>query len=303
MDVTFEKWHACHNDFLIVRLKHYQKELYQALLKQASKLCLRSAAGVGADGVLILTDPKDPDQEEIELTIVNSDGSIAQNCGNGIRCAALYAFGQAQAEYKHSAEHMGLLVAGQSKQVRLVDSRKSLVAVQMGVPRFQLENEWHQALVDQLGEAEGLLKELSVDRFTSVELGNKHVVLFGKNHDKELFCRVGQILQGFNQNEGINVHLIEEMELPEGAPQLVRGKLQEAYQMQSFERGVGYSLACGSGACSVARSVFEDGLLDRSGYLAIKMPGGYVYVQQEENDEDILMIGSAQRVFVGSIDL
>ena len=88
MQLKFEKWHGCLNDFAVVWITEADGDVVMNSLKrQAVQLCDRHA-GIGADGLLILHVKNAGDLTPTKLTIINSDGSIAKNCGNGIRCAA-----------------------------------------------------------------------------------------------------------------------------------------------------------------------------------------------------------------------
>src|SRR5205809_607514 len=89
MFLDFEKWHGARNDFIVVWISDADGEIVEGSLKrQAIALCDRRS-GVGADGILILRGKKREDLTPDRLAIVNSDGSLAANCGNGLRVAAL----------------------------------------------------------------------------------------------------------------------------------------------------------------------------------------------------------------------
>jgi diaminopimelate epimerase len=86
----FEKWHGCKNDFIIFYTSDHQADMVKtSLVTLAARLCGKSGDGIGADGVLLLQTKLPDDPLPYKLTIINSDGSIALNCGNGLRVAAL----------------------------------------------------------------------------------------------------------------------------------------------------------------------------------------------------------------------
>ena len=88
MKIKFEKWHGCRNDFILIWLGPNQEITYDAIIRKTPFLCSKLGDGIGADGMIILHhlgEEHNPDR----ISIINSDGSIAQTCGNGIRCAAL----------------------------------------------------------------------------------------------------------------------------------------------------------------------------------------------------------------------
>src|SRR5690606_32979571 len=83
------KWHGTKNDFIIIRISSADGDLVlESIKRQTQSLCDRRS-GVGADGILVLHSEQRGDLTPHGLTIINSDGSLAKNCGNGLRCAAL----------------------------------------------------------------------------------------------------------------------------------------------------------------------------------------------------------------------
>src|SRR5690606_29206086 len=99
--ISFEKWHGCRNDFIVLRMRQTSAdEVLPSLVKAAPRLCSRDGSGIGADGILVLHEgPGDP-LRPVELSIVNSDGSLARNCGNGLRCAGASIVRQAMQQGK-----------------------------------------------------------------------------------------------------------------------------------------------------------------------------------------------------------
>ena len=89
MILKFEKWHGAKNDFILTWLLGDDDVIFDSLVRQAPTLCARDGSGVAADGLLVM---HISDREQVfadRLSIINSDGSLAETCGNGIRCAAL----------------------------------------------------------------------------------------------------------------------------------------------------------------------------------------------------------------------
>ena len=88
MNLSFEKWHGAKNNFIVCHLVENDDLLLESLKKNTSKLCTNDGSGIGADGILILLYENIKELYPSELIILNSDGSFAKTCGNGIRCAA-----------------------------------------------------------------------------------------------------------------------------------------------------------------------------------------------------------------------
>ena len=102
MEIHFEKWHGCHNDFIIIHNSCEQKNnILPSLQKAAKYLCSHSGDGIGADGILLLCHQQKDNTANTELVIINKDGSLADNCGNGLRCAAASIFNKVKTS-KHN---------------------------------------------------------------------------------------------------------------------------------------------------------------------------------------------------------
>ena len=97
MQLSFEKWQACKNDFILIWPDHPDSYLELAIRNQARNLCAKDGGGIAADGILYVNGSA----EEPELVIINSDGSEAKHCGNGIRCVAMAALQRIQSKQKN----------------------------------------------------------------------------------------------------------------------------------------------------------------------------------------------------------
>ena len=160
MFVEFEKWHGCRNDFVVIWHSESDGDVVlDSLKRQAVGICDRRA-GIGADGILVLSVKKRSDITPERLTIINSDGSLAQNCGNGLRVAALSVL----KAYKDTLGDIGLKLAKRSDEppfpeivtfdvcgrplhcryiLEGASTLSPFVAVDMGVPKINEENPWH----------------------------------------------------------------------------------------------------------------------------------------------------------------
>lgn len=309
MEVPFEKWHGCKNDFLVFFTHPNQKELLEALKKEASQLCSRDGSSVGADGLLVLEFDESSEKTFYpnQLIIINQDGSLAANCGNGLRCAAL-------ACYKRALDYERYLEIPDSFELPVMDQKflchfsekkgtsnlPQSVTISMGTPKIDEANSWHHEAVEAIQN----LSSNSFQKISTCTLSNKHIVLeTDQALDEKSFYDLASKLQvGFSW-DGINVHLAKELnQAPKDAPSFIQQSVS-LYSILHFERGVGPTQGCGSGASSLAASVFSDGFSEEGDSIGIKMPGGFVSVTYRGENNPLELTGPASFVFSGHIFL
>jgi diaminopimelate epimerase len=278
--MRFRKWHGIGNDF--VMLADYEGRLGPpgALPPRAvSALCDRRT-GVGADGVIRVLGSG----TELQMDYYNADGQAAEMCGNGIRCLALMA---AADGHLGPGEHRVLTGAG-PKTVRI--NADATVTVDMGAPALRRED------VPMSGEGSSVDVGVEVPDEgtfvgTGVSMGNPHFVLFadqiGRAIDDELVHGVGprlEIHEAFPKRTNVEfVDVVSPTELV----------------MRVWERGVGETRACGTGACAVAVAAAAKGLAERR--TTVRLPGGDLDIEWTESGT-VLMTGPAEQVFEGELD-
>ena len=311
---SFEKWHGCKNDFIIFYISDHESEMIKnTLIKQSKTLCGKSGDGVGADGILLLQTKLPADVLPYKLTIINSDGSIAKNCGNGLRVAAL------------SVRRRSLELDPQSGNIELVtldvenkvfncrfstggSTKSPYVMVNMGKSITNGDLDWHQ---DSLGRIEAFSANESLpfvqDDVSSTELGNPHIVWKLEEASRPLLHKLGPKVQDFFNGGGINIHLVREEEITnDDLSQSVihtGKKIVEKYTMFCWERGAGPTQACGSGATAVAAASLDAGFLSPDEWIAVDMPGGRVYISQDSTSKTYTLCGPGQHVFDGKIEI
>jgi len=229
----------------------------------ARALCDRRR-GVGADGVLAIGSAADGPS----MVVTNADGSRPEMCGNGLRCVAgwLAARGRLSAgEWTTIATDAGprpVLVTGAGDDVT--------VAIRMGRATFQDD------LVVPLRDR--------VLTFRRASMGNPHAVCFGAGRDEfdALGDSVATSIAG-----GVNA-------------ELVRGE-GKRFEVLVWERGVGPTLACGTGACAVAAVACRDGRAPFDEAIVVELPGGPLEIVVASGTFDVTMRGPARRVFAGRL--
>ena len=276
MRYPFSKYEGLGNDFLVVEQARFP-ELTQTL---AQRLCDRHF-GVGGDGVLV-TGMRDG---RAFMRVVNADGSVPEMCGNGLRCVALYL---ADRGLVRDTSFEVTTDAG-PHHVRIArELSGATVEVQMRPASLRagdvLRDAGESSVIDQPFEVDGQKVHI-----TAVSMGNPHVVLFDDVRSE--IARLGpRIETDARFTAGANVGF-------------ARLRDEQNVDLTVWERGVGFTLACGTGACAAAVAVVETGRAARHVPLTVHLPGGPLTIVVGERGRPIVMTGPARRVFDGDIEL
>jgi diaminopimelate epimerase len=272
--LPFYKYEGLGNDFLIV-----EKEALagvQLTTKEAIALCDRHR-GIGGDGVLVL------DVDAPSMDVINSDGSVPEMCGNGIRCAALHLARRAN---EPTLEVTIETLAGPHPCEVVNRPGAESVAVQMAPPSLVPSD------LPLSSAAPWLDHPLTVDgrnlRVSGVSMGNPHAVTFDEVGDARF--EVGPLIQGDPHfPEGINVGFVSEHD-------------GSSMRLDVLERGAGWTQACGTGACAAAVAAVETGRARREEQLSIRLPGGTLMITVGAPGDTVLMQGPARFVFRGEVE-
>jgi diaminopimelate epimerase len=279
--MRFTKMHGPGNDFLVVDATPADALPWGAL---APQLCDRRL-GVGADGILLVGRGGGG---RLRMRLVNADGSEAAMCGNGVRCAAVWA-----AERGLAGEHAVWETAAGAIATDLLGD--GLVRVDMGAPRFGAGD----VPIDVDGdEALDLALELPAGislRAHAVGMGNPHCVvpIDGiTGLDGGLYALPGgELADGIRGlglfPAGVNVELVEVV-----APLRIR--------QRTLERGVGETDACGTGACASVAALRRAGRIAPAGEVDVELRGGVLRVDWPGSGP-VVMTGPAVTVFEGEL--
>jgi len=274
MRIEFLKMQGLGNDFLV----------FDAAAARPDSNRLRALAdrhtGIGFDQALMLEEPRDADSRAF-YRIFNSDGSEAEQCGNGARCIAALLYAR--------APELGrdLTMGSVGGTVRAHVRDDGLVSVDMGVPNFD------PRALPMEAEAEAPLYSLNVDgadvEIGAVSMGNPHAVLRVPDVKAAPLERLGSRIERHTRfPRGANVGFMQIVE---------RGRIR----LRVFERGVGETRACGTGACAAVAVGGRHGLLDED--VQVELPGGTATVSWRAHTGHIWLTGPATPVFTGSIDI
>jgi diaminopimelate epimerase len=258
MRISVSKMHGARNDFLILDRR---KNPVGDLAPFARWACDRHA-GIGGDGVIAIEPSALAD---VRMRIINADGSEAEMCGNGIRCAARWLDEAGERDSLRFETEAGLI----DTQV-VARGREYAVRVAMGRPRID------EMFFSSLGSA------------SFVELGNPHVVLF-RRRVEELNLEIAA------------EHLQQDPAFPNGTNVHVAASTDEgALEVRHWERGVGLTMACGTGAVACAAVAIKNGIAESP--VVLLVPGGRLVVEWDGSGSAYLT-GPAVRVFDTEVDV
>lgn len=268
--MRFVKMHGLGNDFLLCTQEMLESFTLSPLIIQ--RLCDRHF-GIGADGVIEVLPSEVAD---VRMRIWNADGTEAEMCGNGIRCLAKFAFerGIVTEDTFRVETKAGVIVP----RVLQEDGRVVRVVVDMGEPSFapsvipmRVEGEEALSIPITVGDREFVV--------TGVSMGNPHAVIFEL---PENWRQYGPLIERHPLfPHRTNVEFV----------QVVHRK---HIVVMVWERGVGATLACGTGACAAVAAGVAQGILDRE--VRVQLPGGELLVTWEKATNHIYLEGPAEEV-------
>ena len=275
--MDFVKMHGLGNDFVFIEDKTGQDKDYTAL---ARAMCNRHT-GIGADGLIVIVDSRVAD---VRMRIINSDGSEAEMCGNGIRCFAKYVYDSGIIEKKRFTVETPAGIMEPEITVG-ADNKAELITINMGRPSFN-RSEIPMEGVD----GRVLNEDLCVDgenwKITSLLMGVPHTVTYVDDVDTVDIEKIGPL---FEKHEAFpkhtNINFAQQMD-------------DRTVKVRTWERGAGATLACGTGSCSVAVASFLNGRTGRE--VDIQLPLGTLHIEYREEDGNVYMTGPAAVSFTGT---
>jgi diaminopimelate epimerase len=275
----FAKYEGLGNDFLIVAQAHFPKVTPDL----AARLCHRHF-GVGGDGILLTG----IEQGRPFMRVVNADGSTPEMCGNGLRCVALYLIDEQLLPDRDTLKFEIDTDAGpHGVRVHRGAAGEGQVEVQMrpaSLDAGEVLRDARGTFIDQPMMFDGRAL-----RLTAVSMGNPHAVSF-----EDVGADTAQLGPRIEKDPrfkaGANVGF---------ARVDARGDLD----LSVWERGVGFTLACGTGACAAAVAAVETGRATRHQSLQVRLPGGALTICVDDPGRPISMTGPARKVFEGALAL
>ena len=273
--MIFTKMHGLGNDYVCINCLRERVEDPSGF---ARTLCDRHY-GIGADGLILICPSKVSD---FKMEIYNSDGSVAGMCGNGIRCLGKYVY-----DYRLTGKET-LSIETKSgirnMHLHIQDGKACGAMVDMGVPRLNAHS------IPILSEKDLVINDpIEVQkknyRMTGISMGNPHAVIFSEEINGISLEETGRELE-FHPR------------FPERANiEFCHVTARDRMEIRVWERGVGETLACGTGACAaVVASVLND-LTDEE--VIVKLLGGELSVRWDRKVNHVFLEGPAVKVFDG----
>lgn len=269
---AFLKMHGLGNDFAVFDLRYGPIDMDPKLAKAVADRRL----GIGCDQVIVIA--PSPDGDEAIMRIHNADGGEVEACGNATRCVARLLMDEFRRESVTIRTPVG--------DLHCVNAGGGLVTVDMGKP----ELDWKKIPLAQ--DVDTNRFQFDVDGQTlegsTLATGNPHCVLFVENAEAAPVATLGPKIEHHPLFPArVNVEFASIV-----SPERIR--------MRVWERGVGITKACGTGACATAIAAMRRGLVQRK--VDVVLDGGTLTIEWTADDH-ILMTGPATLAYLGDVDL
>ncbi len=269
--IKFFKMHGLGNDFVIIDNRHNELPMNKKMV------CLinHRKIGVGCDQLIIIENSSD-NLADCKIKIFNADGSEAENCGNAIRCVGKILF--------FATKQSDFIIETKAGLIDVEITKNELVSVDMGIPKF----DWRDIPLSHPVDTSNLdIDTKNLKGGHCVNLGNPHVIFFNENLQRKTLIRDCEKISALKIfKEGVNINI-------------ANVKTTELVELIVFERGVGFTNACGTGACATLAVCSNLNFTKKK--ADIVMPGGELLVEIL-NDGHIIKTGPATNVFTGIFD-
>lgn len=276
MILKFTKMHGLGNDFVVLDLISQTCKLRASHVRKLADRRL----GIGCDQVLVVEPPRTP-EADFRYRIYNADGNEVEQCGNGARCFALFV-----RDMKLTTK-TSIIVETNTGTLQLKTLENRQVEVDMGAP--ELEPAAIPFRAAQRADRYSLSLPDTELQIAAVSMGNPHAVTIVANIDTAPVAELGpRIEQHPDFPQGVNAGFMQLV-----SPELIR--------LRVYERGVGETLACGSGACAAVVAGRQQGVLEEQ--VQVDLPGGSLQIAWAGEGHPVIMTGPATTVFEGTVRL
>lgn len=285
--VLFTKMQGCGNDYVYINNDVEKIENMSSFTKEVSNRNF----GIGSDGCIFIfkEDVQDimesiPKKADVYFRIFNPDGSEADMCGNGIRCVAKYVYEKGIVTKKRMK--IGTRSGIKDVEVYVEDDIVKNIKVNMGIPIFntdKLEINYPKDVI--INERFDILdKEYYL---TCLSVGNIHTVIFVDNVDNIDIEKYGKEIENLDIfKDRTNVEFVQIID-------------RENIKIRVWERGVGETLACGTGATASVIAGYLNGVTENICNVSLK--GGMLEIVYNEISSELSMIGTAEMVYEGKL--
>ena len=268
--------HGLGNDFVIFDGVRSAVQLSRRLIQRLAD----RRFGIGCDQ-LLLVEPATVAGADFRYRIFNADGNEVEQCGNGARCFARFVHDQGLTDKSElSVQTLGGLIETKLE----ADGR---VTVTMGIPEFMPEKVPFEA--DNLAPEYDLAVNGKTIQVSVLSMGNPHAVQQVADIDMAPVSDLGPAIEAHSRfPKRVNAGFMQVID-------------RRQIALRVYERGVGETMACGSGACAAVVAGRQKGVLDDT--VSVRLLGGELQISWSGDGEPVRMTGPAVKVFEGSIDL
>jgi diaminopimelate epimerase len=276
MNLKFTKMHGLGNDFMVIDLINQQHDLTK---DEIARWADRST-GIGFDQLLVVAPSEKPDVD-FQYRIFNADGGEVEQCGNGARCFARFVL------EKGLTDKNPITVETNTGIISLDVKANSEVTVNMGAPVFEPA----RIPLDesQRRDSYGFRVDDTDYQLQCVSMGNPHGVLKVDKIASAPVESLGPLLEKHPKFPNrANIGFMEVVD-------------SHTIKLRVFERGVGETRACGTGACAAAVAAIQQGWAQSP--VNVHLPGGKLHIQWRGEDQPVYMTGPATTVFEGIITI
>jgi diaminopimelate epimerase len=274
--LIFYKYHGLGNDFIVL-------EDFDGKAPKTSDFAVRQCHrrfGIGADGILYISASEKADAR---MKVLNSDGSEAEMCGNGIRCVAKHLYDMGI--IKKRKMRIETLAGIKDIECMVEAGQVSSVTVSMGAPNLDCDK------IPMACEGRFISSTLDVDGRrlvgTAVSMGNPHFVIFER------------LSEGARKDLGPKIE--EHPLFPRKTNVEFAEVLPDHIDLQVYERGAQWTLACGTGACATVVAAVVNHLAQEGKEIEVRLPGGSLWINVGARLSSVTMRGPAVRVYRGEL--
>lgn len=269
----FTKMQATGNDFIIIN--EIENEINYSYKLFAKFLCDRHFS-IGGDGVILL---EKSDVADFKMRILNQDGTEAEMCGNGIRCLGKYIYEKGLID----SDNISIETKSGIKNLLLKIEGNTVVEVKVNMGNYELNYEKIPVYFNGIENGRIMIEGIEV---FPISIGNPHAVCFVNDLDSIDIEKVGKLIENFKYFPNrTNVEFVKLLN-------------EDRIKIRVWERGVGETNSCGTGACAAAAiSHLKKSTKDE---LIVELKGGNLKVNIKD---DVELIGGAECVFEGKIKL
>jgi diaminopimelate epimerase len=258
--LNFTKMQGLGNDFVVIDATKSPVHLPAEIIRKMSD----RRYGIGFDQLLIL-EPSSSPSADFNYRIFNADGGEAEQCGNGARCIIKFIHEQGLS----NKETITLKTLTQNIELQLQSNGD--VRVNMGIPKI-------------LNMHDEIIIDSQCVHFAFLQIGNPHAII-AVDHLEQYAAMAAQISTHPHFPKGTNVEFL-------------RVRSRQVIDLRVYERGAGWTLACGSGACAAAAAVISQNETDH--HIEVRQPGGSLFITWAGTSHPLYMTGPAETVFHGT---